>query len=117
MTFFTKQVDVFVSRNLDSRFNEREIAGVKECQEKLCYSLHVMRDHPLHGFDLLGGGWGGDLTRTITQSDGSQIYARLAWKNSWENILKDWCIHSQRETKGHDQDIISRYDHEKIFVG
>ena len=50
-------VDVMISRDTDSRLNEREYAAVKEwlSSDKL---FHIMRDHPYHRFPVLGGMWG-----------------------------------------------------------
>ena len=50
-------VDVMVSRDTDSRLNIREKAAVDEwlaSEQK----LHIMRDHPHHGYSILGGMWG-----------------------------------------------------------
>ena len=47
------QVDVFISRDLDSRPNKREIAAVEEWLRSDKY-FHVMRDHPAHGKTFLG---------------------------------------------------------------
>lgn len=50
-------VDIMISRDCDSRLNEREMYAVKEF-EKSEYQLHIMRDHPHHGFTVLGGMFG-----------------------------------------------------------
>ena len=50
-------VDLFLSRDLDSRINSREIAAVKEFLES-DFDLHVMRDHPAHAAFMMGGTWG-----------------------------------------------------------
>ena len=51
------QVDILMSRDLDSLINERESAAVKDWI-KSPYALHVMRDHPLHKKEILGGLFG-----------------------------------------------------------
>ena len=51
------QVSIFVSRDLDSRFNDRESAAVSEWLSSN-FSLHVMRDHPEHAVPMLGSAWG-----------------------------------------------------------
>ena len=51
------QVDILMSRDLDSLINERESAAVTEWI-KSPYALHVMRDHPLHKKEILGGLFG-----------------------------------------------------------
>tara|TARA_R100000234_G_scaffold39845_1_gene23807 strand:+ start:3294 stop:3959 length:666 start_codon:yes stop_codon:yes gene_type:complete len=50
-------VDVMISRDTDSRLNIREKAAVDEwlASDK---KLHIMRDHPHHGYPILGGMWG-----------------------------------------------------------
>jgi hypothetical protein len=50
-------VDIFLSRDCDSRFSEREVAAIKEwlSSDK---DFHIMRDHPYHTVPILGGMWG-----------------------------------------------------------
>lgn len=50
-------VAVFISRDIDSRLNERESAAVAEwlSSDK---ELHAMRDHIEHNVPILGGMWG-----------------------------------------------------------
>ena len=52
-----EDVEVMISRDTDSRLNLRELAAVNEwlASEK---KFHIMRDHPAHGFPILGGMWG-----------------------------------------------------------
>lgn len=52
-----EDVSVMISRDCDSRLNEREADAVSEFMnsEKL---FHIMRDHPYHGFNVLGGMFG-----------------------------------------------------------
>ncbi|GAB6026326.1 hypothetical protein CHUAL_012532 [Chamberlinius hualienensis] len=64
-------VDRFVSRDLDSLLSNRETAAVNEWinSEK---TWHFMRDHPMHGYIIMGGMWGGmnkdlKLTTAILQ--------------------------------------------------
>jgi hypothetical protein len=50
-------VDVFVSRDCDSRLSDREYQAVQEWlgSDK---QFHSMRDHAAHGIPVLGGMWG-----------------------------------------------------------
>jgi len=50
-------VEVMISRDTDSRLNSREAAAVNEWlkSEK---DFHIMRDHPHHDTEILGGMWG-----------------------------------------------------------
>lgn len=63
-------VDVFLSRDCDSRLSERESNAVNEwlLSNKL---FHIMRDHPYHTTPILGGMWGcrGGIMRKIKLSD------------------------------------------------
>ena len=54
------QVDVMVSRDLDSRLTTREQAAVQEWLDT-GLAFHVMRDNPHHGTEILGGMWGARL--------------------------------------------------------
>ena len=50
-------VEVMLSRDTDSRLNLREAAAVDEwlAGDK---NFHIMRDHPYHATEILGGMWG-----------------------------------------------------------
>ena len=50
-------VDVVISRDTDSRLNNREKEAV-DAWLKSDKGFHIMRDHPAHGFPILGGMWG-----------------------------------------------------------
>lgn len=50
-------VEIMISRDCDSRLSEREKSAVDEwvSSDK---GFHIMRDHPWHGTQILGGMWG-----------------------------------------------------------
>jgi len=50
-------VDVFVSRDCDSRLSDREYQAVRQW-ESSNKQFHSMRDHKAHGIPVLGGMWG-----------------------------------------------------------
>ncbi|XP_067004574.2 uncharacterized protein [Anabrus simplex] len=50
-------VDIFISRDLDGRFSERELAAVHEWLES-GLTFHVMRDSLFQGYAILAGMWG-----------------------------------------------------------
>ncbi|RXG54129.1 hypothetical protein Avbf_11655 [Armadillidium vulgare] len=52
------QVDVLLSRDLDSEILKREYDAVSEWLNSTNKSLHIMRDHPFHCVPMLGGMWG-----------------------------------------------------------
>jgi hypothetical protein len=51
------EVDIFLSRDCDSRISEREVSAIKEWL-KSDKDFHIMRDHPYHTVPILGGMWG-----------------------------------------------------------
>ena len=61
-------VDIMISRDTDSRLNKREKEAVQqwlECGAK----FHIMRDHPFHQTEILGGMWGvrGDILASMKE--------------------------------------------------
>lgn len=50
-------VGVMISRDADSRLDSREFYAVKEWVDS-DKSFHIIRDHPHHGTEILGGMWG-----------------------------------------------------------
>lgn len=52
-----KPNDVMISRDTDSRLNRREQAAVEEWLAS-DHNFHIMRDHPYHRTEILGGMWG-----------------------------------------------------------
>jgi len=90
------QVDILLSRDLDSLIGQREVSAVTEWLQsgKL---LHSMRDHPQHSIPILGGTWGARLTSSK---------ARQKWQKSWKMILKHKMAHSPRNATGPDQKLL-----------
>ncbi|KAL7637538.1 UNVERIFIED_CONTAM: hypothetical protein RMT77_012266 [Armadillidium vulgare] len=52
------QVDILLSRDIDSEILKREYDAVSVWLNSTNKSLHIMRDHPHHGSQILGGTWG-----------------------------------------------------------
>ena len=103
------QVDIFMSRDLDSIVKLREVEAVEEWLQS-GKSLHVMRDNTHHKVDMLGGLWGAQLTRS-----------RKVWKEDWENIwtaiIADPLSRVGRKAKnGPDQTLLSRHVWGKFSV-
>ena len=55
--FDEPDVERFIVRDSDSRLSQREADAVLDW-EKSDKELHIMRDHPHHGYPILGGMWG-----------------------------------------------------------
>ena len=91
------QVDIFLSRDLDSAITSREVEAVEEWlnSEK---TLHVMRDHRLHSQPMLGGLWAARLTES-----------RSGWKSIWADIMDDPLSRSSRTSNGPDQTLLRRH--------
>jgi protein O-GlcNAc transferase len=81
-------VDVMISRDTDSRLNSREASAVKEW----LYSnkkFHIMRDHPYHRTEILGGMWG---VRSHYLGDMNNLINQYVKGNFWQvdqNFLKE----------------------------
>ena len=71
------QVDVLLSRDLDSRVSAREVAAVREWLGS-GRAVHSMRDHPTHWVPMLGSAWAARL-----DTPG----ARARWAETWRTIL------------------------------
>lgn len=83
-------VDIFMSRDCDSRISEREVAAVNEWL-KSDKDFHIMRDHPFHSVSILGGMWAcrNGILRNINLS----------------KLIENWKNHS---IKGCDQDFLGQ---------
>ena len=93
------QVDVFMSRDLDSVVKLREVEAVEEWLES-GKTLHVMRDHPQHTAHMLGGLWGAQTTLR------RQVWRDL-WKGIWTDIIADPVSRTKRSRKGPDQALLT----------
>ncbi len=82
------EVDIMLSRDCDSRIGDREISAINEwlASDK---DFHIMRDHPYHGTQILGGLWGcrKGLIRNLHIT----------------RLIKEW---NRFERKGIDQDFL-----------
>jgi hypothetical protein len=74
-----EDVDIMISRDTDSRLNHREKEAVAEWINSDS-DFHIMRDHPAHGFPILGGMWGAkrgaiqNIRNLISEFGGSNQY-------------------------------------------
>lgn len=82
-----------MSRDLDSRFSDREYAAVQDWL-KSDKVFHVMRDHPLHDFSIFGGLWGSKLFNEKIRSK---------WWKAWENGQNEKYMFAQQKEIGPDQ--------------
>lgn len=95
------QVDHFVSRDLDSHLNAREAAAVGEWLGEAGAdgkAFHFMRDHPAHGIEILGSGWG------VRMRQLEREFAR----DAFQTAAKDKLFWAPRKAYGHDQGFLKR---------
>jgi len=121
------EVEVMMSRDTDTRILEREKLAVEEWlnSDKL---FHIMRDHPHHGYSILGGMFG---TKKIPQisswRDIIDKYNKTDNRMYDQDFLKDYIyplivnnsiIHSSfHRWEGHAKDFPINFDSEYRFVG
>jgi hypothetical protein len=83
-----EDVDIFLSRDCDSRFSDREIAAINEWL-KSDKDFHIMRDHPYHTVPILGGMWGcrNGILRNIKFSEVIEKWNRFEKKGADQDFL------------------------------
>lgn len=94
----------FVSRDVDSRINWREVAAVGDWMES-GYILHNMKDWPTHKNPLMGGMWGGKI-KEIRAKLGNQTVQEL-----YLEYTKD-----KKEKYGIDEDFLKEVILQKVGV-
>lgn len=87
-------VDEWHARDLDALILPREVEAVREWT-RTNYSFHVMRDHPDHGTDILGGMFG------VRQASAGQKAQRIDDFDAMVAVLRE------RWVKGSDQVALS----------
>jgi len=92
------QVSVLMSRDLDSRLSEREVAAVQQFIASDS-KIHVMRDNPNHGTSMMGGMWGAKLDAPL----------RSNFKEAFRKAFKDPVAFAARASGGWDQIALRRY--------
>jgi len=91
------QVDIFFSRDLDSRISAREAAVVQQFLQS-DGKVHIMRDHPAHGAPIMGGMWGAKVKQT-----------RKEFHESFKKIFKNGVAYVNRTYGGWDQIALQRF--------
>jgi len=96
-------VEVVISRDTDSRLNLREKAAVDEwlAGDK---DFHIMRDHPYHTTEILGGMWGvrgsllSNMTSMIldyTKGDFWQVDQNFLKERVYPLVKTHACVHDE----------------------
>jgi hypothetical protein len=83
-----EDVDIFLSRDCDSRFSNREIMAIREWLDS-DKDFHIMRDHPYHTVQILGGMWGcrNGLMRNIGLSNLIELWGKYERKGIDQDFL------------------------------
>lgn len=81
-------VDVMISRDCDSRITAREVAAVKQWLGSNAM-FHIMRDHPHHATEILGGMWGVRAPLLSNMSDLIHEYVKGDFWQVDQNFLRE----------------------------
>ncbi len=96
-------VGVMISRDTDSRLDMREKLAVDEWLAS-GKSFHIMRDHPYHATEILGGMWGArgtilaDMKTMIAdyvKGDFWQVDQNFLKEKIYPMIRHDCCVHDE----------------------
>lgn len=96
-------VDVMISRDCDSRLSSREAIAVNQwlSTDRL---FHIMRDHPAHATEILGGMWGarkpilGDMKHLmLAYNKGNfwQVDQNFLREVIWPRVAYSSCTHDE----------------------
>ena len=98
-----KSVDVMLSRDTDSRLTSREAHAVDEWL-KSNKGFHIMRDHPYHSTEILGGMWGvkcnvltniNELISDYVKGDFWQVDQNFLREKIWPLIKDSSFVHDE----------------------
>ncbi|TRY79191.1 hypothetical protein TCAL_07377 [Tigriopus californicus] len=94
------QVDLMLSRDLDSDITAREQAAVSEFLQQENKTFHIMRDHKDHTIEILGGTWAVKLDHGLT---------RHLMVKGMKKMLQDPTVLNIGKDRGLDQFLLVRY--------
>ena len=91
--------EMMLSRDTDSRLNSREAAAVNEWLDS-GKAFHIMRDHPAHETEILGGMWGvrGDILANMEdmiKDSGLEVDQNFLRNDVYPLIKNDCCVHDE----------------------
>ena len=120
-------VEIMMSRDTDTRFLPREKLAVDEWLES-GKTFHIMRDHPHHYYEILGGMFGTRKIPGITSwkmemdkfvQKNTRMYDQHFLKDTiYPKIKNDSVIHATfNKLEPHSKDFPLKYDSEHRFVG
>lgn len=89
----------FIIRDSDSRISEREALAVKEWEESN-KALHIMRDHPHHGYAILGGMWGMKKDPNMSMKELILSYQEREYQNKDATNRDIWIMKDMHFLRG-----------------
>ena len=106
-SFIKLKVDIFISRDLDSKFTERENAAVLEWIASGQY-FHTMRDRLQQDYwPIIASTWGTKL---------SDATFRYNWTVAWKQAMKDDMMHVTQDHYDEDQKFLMRFTAHIILI-
>lgn len=94
-------VEVMISRDCDSRISQREVEAVNDWLSS-GLPFHIMRDHPWHGTEILGGMWGARHPLLLNMREWIKNYDKGDFWQVDQNFLKLLYPHVAPYAKVHD---------------
>lgn len=95
--------DIVISRDTDSRLSQREKDAVDAWLESP-YDFHIMRDHPYHATEILGGMWGarngilkgiGKMIDDYTKGNFWQVDQNFLKEKIYPIVKNNSCVHDE----------------------
>lgn len=81
-------IERFIIRDADSRISQREVDAVAEWIES-GKILHIMRDHPHHGYVIMGGMWG-MIPQDFSMTKSCEEYVKMRNTSKWSMTDMDF---------------------------
>lgn len=109
--FFVHDLDdceIFIIRDADSRIGQREVDAVNEWL-KTDKILHLMRDHPHHGYLIMGGMWGMVPQKDFNMQKECEEFIKKRHTNKWSMTDMDFLRDVVYPRYGHSSKVHATY--------
>jgi hypothetical protein len=117
--------DIMLSRDTDSRLSNREKLAIDEWLES-DKDFHIMRDHPYHNTEILGGMWGvrngllkniKELIQEYIKGDFWQVDQNFLREKIYPLVVNNSFIHDSYQSYNHNSKQFPSERINKEFVG
>jgi hypothetical protein len=117
--------DIMLSRDTDSRLSNREKLAIDEWLES-DKDFHIMRDHPYHNTEILGGMWGvrngllkniKELIQEYVKGDFWQVDQNFLREKIYPLVVNNSFIHDSYQSYNHNSKQFPSERINKEFVG